>query len=118
MNFWGKIKKDLQKEIKEGVAMVKEGAAVVRKKAEELTEEGKRQYKIFELKRKVHEWITELGGKVYELSSKAKNPMSDTTVRLMVGRIKKLEAQIAKLEGKAKAPVKKIMTKTKGRKEM
>lgn len=44
--------------------------------------------------------------------------MSDTTVKLMLGRIKKLEAQIAKLEAKAKAPVKKIMTKTNGRKEM
>lgn len=104
---WGKIKTELQKGIKEGIVVVKEGAAVVKEKAEELTEEGKRRYKIFELKRKVHEWMTELGGKVYGLSPKAENPMRDTTVKLIINRIKKLEAQITKLEGKPKAAVKK-----------
>lgn len=104
---WGKIKTELQKGIKEGMVVVKEGAAVVKEKAEELTEEGKRRYKIFELKRKVHEWMTELGGKVYGLSSKTENPMRDTTVKLIVNRIKKLEAQITRLEGKPKVAAKK-----------
>ncbi|MEW6738596.1 MAG: hypothetical protein AB1325_01670 [Nitrospirota bacterium] len=89
------------------MVVVKEGAAVVKEKAEELTEEGKRRYKIFELKRKVHEWMTELGGKVYGLSSKTENPMRDTTVKLIINRVKKLEAQITKLEGKPKAVAKK-----------
>lgn len=111
MNFWGKVKGDLKKGIKEGVAMLKEGTAAVKEKAEELTEEGKRQYRIFALKGKVHDWMAELGGKVYELSSRSKNPMSDTTVRLTVSRIKKLEAQIAKLEGKPKTPAKKKTSK-------
>jgi hypothetical protein len=38
---WGKIKTELQKGIKEGMVVVKEGAAVVKEKAEELTEGGK-----------------------------------------------------------------------------
>jgi len=100
MNFWEKIKKDLQKGIEEGMTVIKEGAAVVKEKAEELTEEAKKQYRIYELKTKVQKWMTELGGRVYELSSKGGNPMSDVTVKLVINRIKKLEKQIAKLEEK------------------
>ncbi|MEW6417667.1 MAG: hypothetical protein AB1480_06055 [Nitrospirota bacterium] len=100
MDFWEKVKKDLQKEIKAGIAFIKEGAATMKKKTEELTEEGKRQYKIFELKIKVQKEIAELGGKVYDLSSKIKNPMLDKKVKAIVARVKRLEAQILKLEGK------------------
>lgn len=108
---WGKIKAELQKGIKEGMVVVKEGAAVVKGKAEEITEEGKRRYKIFELKRKVHDWMAELGGRVYELSSKMENPMQDATVKLMVARIKKIEAQITRLEGKPKVTTRKTPAK-------
>jgi len=112
MAFWENVKKDLQKELKAGMTMVREGAAVVKKKAGQLTEEGKKQYKTYELKSKVHEWIAELGGKVYELSSEVDNPMTDTTVRLIIARIKKLETQITKLEGKPKIVPKKTPLKT------
>jgi len=112
MAFWENVKKDLQKELKAGMTMVREGAAVVKKKAGQLTEEGKKQYKTYELKSKVHEWIAELGGKVYELSSEFDNPMTDTTVRLIIARIKKLETQITKLEGKPKIVPKKTPLKT------
>lgn len=107
MNFWEKVKKDMQKGIREGLAIVKEGAAVVKEKAGELTEEGKRQYKIFDLKTKVQKEIAELGGKVYDLSSKVKNPMLDSKVKAVVAKIKKLETQITRLEGKAKPQAKK-----------
>jgi hypothetical protein len=46
VSFYQKVKKDVQKGIKEGVHLLKEGAAVVKVKAEELAEEGKRRYKI------------------------------------------------------------------------
>lgn len=107
MTFWEKVKRDLQKGIKEGIAIVKESAAVVREKAEELTEEGKRRYKIFELKTKVQKEISELGGRVYDLSSKTKNPILDRKVKTIVARIKKFETQITKLEGKARTSSKK-----------
>jgi len=111
VTFWDNVKKDLQKEIKAGVTMVKEGAAVVKKKAGELTEEGKNRYKIFELKNEVHKWIAELGGKVYELSSKVSNPKTDKTVKSIITRIRKLESQISKLEGKSKIVPKKKSAK-------
>lgn len=99
MEFWDKIKIDIQKGLKEGIGMVREGVTVVREKAEELTEEGKKRLKLFELKTKVQREVSELGGRVYAIGSKVKNPMVDKKVNAIVARIKKIEAQIAKLEG-------------------
>ncbi len=98
MTFWDDVKKDLQK----GLDYVKESAAAVKVKAGELTEEGKRQYKLYELKKNAQKWVAELGGKVYELSSKAEDPLQNPSVQKIIARIKKLESQIAKLEEKAK----------------
>jgi peptidoglycan hydrolase CwlO-like protein len=88
--------------------MVKEGVIVVRAKAEELTEEGKRMLKVFELKTKVQKEISELGGKVYALSSKLKNPLLDKKVKPIIARIRKLEGQIARIEGKPRKASKKV----------
>ncbi len=107
MTFWDKVKKDLQKEIRAGVTLVKEGAAVVKKRAEELTEEGMKQYKLMELKGRVRDWFAELGGKVYELNTKGRDPMADTSVSLIISRINKLESQIARLERASRTAPKK-----------
>lgn len=111
MSFWEKVKKDLRKEIKAGIAFIKESTATVRKKTEELSEEGKRQYSIFTLKTKVRNEIAELGGRVYDLSSTQKNPLLDKKVKAIVIRIKKIETQISKLERKAKGTAKKTFVK-------
>jgi hypothetical protein len=117
MDFWEKVKKDIQKGIKEGIGIVSEGVTVVKAKADELTEEGKRRLKLFELQTKVQKETAELGGKVYDLSSKLKNPMLDSRVKAVVSRIRKLETQMTKLEGRKKAspaktnPKRKLKTK-------
>jgi len=103
MDFWEKVKRDIQKGIKEGIGIVSEGVTVVKEKAGELTEEGKKRLKLFELQTRVQKETAELGGKVYDLSSKLKNPMMDSKVKAVVSRIKKLEAQMAKLEGRKRA---------------
>lgn len=103
MDFWEKIKSDVQKGIREGIGIVKEGAIVVRAKAEELTEEGKKRLKVFELKTKVQRDLSELGGKVYSLSATGKNPLLDSKVKSVIARVKKVEARIATLEGKKPA---------------
>jgi hypothetical protein len=103
MDFWDKVKSDIQKGIKEGVGFVKEGVSVVREKAEELTEEGKKRLSVFELKTKVHREISELGGRVYDIRVKVKNPMSDSRVKAIISRVKKLEDKIEKLEGAPKS---------------
>jgi len=107
MIFWEKVQKDLQRGIEEGVHLLKEKAIFMKEKAGELAEEGKRRYKIFDLQTKVQKEIAELGGRVYDLSPKLKNPMLDKKVKTLIGRIKKLEAQVTKLEGtERKAPSK------------
>jgi len=117
MNFWDKVKTDLQRGVEEGIALVRESASVVMKKTEELTDEGKRRYRIFDLKTRVQKEVSELGGRVYELSDKVTNPMRDSKVKAVRSRIKKLEAEILKLEGKPaprseKAPLKRKPKKT------
>ncbi len=99
---WDMIKKDLQQGLEKGMAAMKKGAIVVQKKAEYLTEEGKRQYKVLTLKARIHEAITDLGAKAYAIMSgtKSKNPALDAGVKDIMARIKDLETQIAILEGK------------------
>ena len=111
MNFWEKVQRDLQKGLTESIAAVREGAAFVRGKAEELTEEGKKQYSIYNLKSKVQKEISGLGGSVYDLSAKVNNPMSDSKVKATIARIKKLETEINKLEGKATTPAKRTVAR-------
>jgi hypothetical protein len=95
---WEGIKKDLQKGMEKGMAAMKKGAIVAQKTAGELTDEGKRQYKILTLKTKVHEGVTDLGARVYALmGSRVKNPALDPQVKDIVAQIKKLDAQIADL---------------------
>jgi hypothetical protein len=100
MGFWDDVNKDLQRSWKEGIAAVKVGATAVRVKAEELTEEGKRRYRIYELKTKVEKEISDLGGRVYDISRSRKNPLLDMRVKAVIGRIRKLEDRLTKLEGK------------------
>lgn len=95
-----KIKKDLRKGIEEGIAVVREGAIVVSQKVGELTGEGKRQYKIFALKTKIQNQITELGGRTHEVLAGKKSPAVDSKVKVIMAKIKKLEAQLIKVEGK------------------
>jgi hypothetical protein len=97
---WKSIKKDIQKGWKEGVAVVKEGAVVAQKKAGEATEEGKRRYKLFELKTKIHKRVYDLGERVHVLLSgrkKVKNPALDATFKTIMADIGRMEAQIKKL---------------------
>jgi predicted nucleic acid-binding Zn-ribbon protein len=116
MSFWTKVKKDLQKGVDEGLAFVKEGAAVVMRKAEELTDEGKKRYILYEMKAKVQKEIAELGGHVYDLSAQMRNPMLDSKVKDITARIRRLEAEIQKLEGKQTAAKPAVAKKTSARK--
>jgi len=106
MSFWESVKKNLKKGVKEGIEVVKGGAVVVKKKAGELTEEGKRRYRIYELHRKVHKEMAELGGAIYDLSSKVENPLLSSNVKEIIARIKKLEEKIKEFEEKQKIPSK------------
>lgn len=110
---WDKLKADLEKGLQQGLVAVKKGAMVAKKKAEELTVEGKRQYKILALKAKAHKAISDLGARVYELmGTKAKNPALDSKVKELAAQIKKWEFEIALLEQAPKKAAKKKTKKT------
>ncbi len=98
MTFWDKVKKDVSKGVKEGMAAMKEGAEYVKVKAGELTDEGKRRMELFELKSKVQRDFEALGGQVYHLHTQKKQPMTDAKVKTVLNRIRKFESKIARLE--------------------
>ncbi|HUO78243.1 MAG TPA: hypothetical protein VMU21_11780 [Thermodesulfovibrionales bacterium] len=117
MSFWQKMKKDLQKGIGESIVLVKESAAVVQKKAEELSEEGKKRYKLYELQTKVQKEMTRFGQKVYDLSTDGKDPMIDSKVKAMKAGIAKLQDEISELEGKTVTRKRKTAPKGRTRKK-
>jgi len=100
---WQKIKKELQNELEKSLAVIKSRVNDIQKKAEELTEEGKRQYKIMSTKAKIHDAMRDLGSKVYMLVSESgvKNPALDAGVKDVIAGIKSLEVELANLEAKA-----------------
>jgi hypothetical protein len=98
---WEKLKKDV------GMALEKNVIAV-KKKAGELTEEGKRQYKIMVLKSKMHSQVADLGARVYSLmGSRSRNPALDATVKDIVVQIRQNEVKIATLTKRPSAASKK-----------
>ncbi|GBE06133.1 MAG TPA: hypothetical protein ENH45_02780 [Nitrospirae bacterium] len=102
MDLWEKIQKDIKTNIKEGLSIVKEGSAIVSQRIEKLTEEGKKRYQVFTLNMRVRDEFSRLGGKIYGLSGKTRNPMTNRNVAAIVSRIKKLEDRIKILEQKPK----------------
>jgi hypothetical protein len=98
MGFWEKIQKDIRENIKEGLEIVKEGSSAVSEKIEKLTDEGKKTYKIFTLNMKVQDEFAKLGGKVYDLSFKPGDPMSNKRVLSIISKIKKHEETITTLK--------------------
>jgi hypothetical protein len=98
---WAKIKKDIRKGARDGYIATMEGVLIAKKKAGELTVEGKKRYKVLELKTRIHKIMHDLGSRVYELmgpSGRTKSPVSDKGVKEMVAQIRGYEAQIAVLE--------------------
>jgi hypothetical protein len=51
---------------------------------------------------RIQKEVGELGGRIYDLSSKSGNPLLDKKVKTLIARIKKLESLIIKLKGKNK----------------
>ena len=117
--LFDKIKKDVKKGFEEGFAAVKQGANVVSVKMNELSAEGKRQYKIFNLNLKIQDQINELGGITYTVLDSRKSLDEDKKIKAAFAKIKKLEWQLNKIGGKrikavsAKKPAKKgkVITK-------
>jgi hypothetical protein len=113
MTFWEKIRKDVEKGVKDIEKGLKDGLTVIKKEAGVLAEGGKKKYKVFELKSNVQRQMADLGGLVYSMSGKDKDPLKDSRVKAAITKIKKTETQINKLGGAKKKAAKKKGVKKK-----
>jgi hypothetical protein len=98
--LFDKISKNLKKGMEEGIAVLKEGANVVSVKMNELSAEGKRQYKIFNLNLKIQDQVNELGGITYAVLESGKSLDENKKIKAAFAKIKKLEWQLSKIGGK------------------
>lgn len=85
--------------MEEGLAVLKEGANVVSVRMNELSDEGKRQYKMLNLTLKIQDRIKELGDMTYAALDGMKSVDEDKKIKAAFAKIKKLEWQLSKLEG-------------------
>lgn len=100
------LRRDIEEGIRQGIVYVEKGVALVREKAGELTEEGRKQYRMYELKTRMQKDIAELGAKVYaQFSAVSARPLSDEAQKL-IDRIRKAEGDLQKLENTAAAKAK------------
>jgi hypothetical protein len=103
--FLNKIKKDVKKGWEEGLASVMQGANVVSVKMNELSEEGKRQYKLFNLHVKIKDQMNELGEIACAVLKSDKSLDEDKKIKAAFTKIKKLEWQLSKLAGDKKIKI-------------
>lgn len=104
-SFLDKIKKDMKKGWAEGLTAVMQGANVVSGKMNKLSEEGKKQYQIFNLHVKIKDQMNELGEIAYAVLKSDKSLDEDKKVKAAFTKIKKLEWQLSKLAGGKKINV-------------
>jgi len=117
MEFWDEVKKDMQKGINEGVSLMKTGASLASRKFGQLTDEGKRWYKAFDLKSKVHAEVAELGARIYSLSKDGKMEIEDSKAKAIIKKIASLETRIEKIEAEPPAGPSKAKRKAPARKK-
>ena len=103
--LFSKIKKDVKKGLEEGIAAVMQGANVVSLKMNELSEEGKKQYKMFNLHVQIKDQMNEMGVMAYAALENGKSLDEDKKIKAVYKKIKKLEWQLSKFEGVHKVKV-------------
>jgi hypothetical protein len=98
-NLLDRIKKDIKKGLDQGVAAVKQGANAVSVKMSELSTEGKRQYKIFDMTVKIRDHVNDLGDIAYTVLKSGKSLDESKKIKAAFAKIEKLEWQLDKIEG-------------------
>lgn len=96
MTLWEKVKKYTE----EGVEVLKEGASVVAEKTGELARIGKIKMEIMNLNRKINNYFSEIGGRLYHLKVEGKQDEinNDLNINEIVEKIRKLEEEVKNKE--------------------
>ena len=95
-----KLIKEIEVGIKQSIDAVKEKAAMVVEKADELTEEGKKQYRLYELKNKRQKQSAGVGQKLQKLVAEKKVTIPDKALNTLLASLSRTIAEIDRLEGK------------------
>jgi hypothetical protein len=95
---WNKMKSDISRGLKEGLDKVMEGAETVAKKTGEVSAEGQKKVRIFNLKRKIQGYMEDLGVAIYNAEVKTPGSVTDETAKEVIEKIKAANDQLKDLE--------------------
>ncbi len=102
-----KLIKEIEIGIKQSLDEVRKKAVMVVERADELTEEGKKQYRLYELNSRRQRQSALVGEKLYELVEGNKMMVTDNALKIPLESLAKTIAEIDGLKRKKqKAPVK------------
>ena len=99
MMDWKNIKEDIAKGLREGLESVKDGAGTIAKKAEELSSEGQKKVRVFNLKRRIQDDMEELGVLLYNTDKAEPGTIVSQAAREIVEKIDRKFAELKDLEG-------------------
>ncbi len=100
MDVVNKLIKEIEDGVKQSINAVKARVTLVVEKADELTEEGKKQYRLYELKHKRQGQFSDLGEKLHKMVAGKKVKIAHGELKTLLSSIDKTNAEIAKLEDK------------------
>ena len=100
MDVVNKLIKEIEDGVKQSINAVKARVTLVVEKADELTEEGKKQYRLYELKHKRQGQFSDLGEKLHGLVAGKKLKIAHRELKTLISSIDKTNTEIAKLEDK------------------
>lgn len=88
---WKKMKDDIARGLKDG-------AGTVAKKTGELSAEGQRKLKVFNLKRRIQGFMEDLGGAVYNAEMQKAGTISDDAAKEILKKIEAANTELKELE--------------------
>lgn len=88
---WNKMKSDISRGLKEG-------AETVAKKTGEVSAEGQKKVKIFNLKRKIQDYMEDLGVAIYNAELKTPGYVTDETAKEAIEKIREANNRLKDLE--------------------
>ncbi len=88
---WKKMKDDIARGLKEG-------AGTVAKKTGELSAEGQRKLKVFNLKRRIQGYMENLGGAMYNAEVQTPGTISDDAAKEILKKIEVANSELMDLE--------------------
>jgi len=99
MSFLDKVSSTMKKAVDEGWLVVREGTKVAEEKTKEVAKTGKIKYQIYTLHRRAEKYMTEIGGKVYDMSATpSENPLSSPKIISLLENVTEIEDEIKRLE--------------------